>query len=116
MNPFKILQIRKMVKEARENPSKLAGEQVREALWGLLIVPIVVGVLVLGLFFIMGYTHLFGFTLGIFRFLFWLGLVPTLVSFLMFRKLIVSASKITVTQTKKVVDAVAVETRDEKGL
>ena len=116
MNPFKILQIRKMVKEARENPSKLAGEQVREMLWGLLIVPIVVGVLVLGLFFIMGYTHLFGFTLGIFRFLFWLGLVPSLIAFLMFRKLIVSASKISVRQTERVVEAVGQEVKDEKGI
>lgn len=116
MNPFKILQIRKMVKDARENPSKLAGEQVGEALWGLLIVPMIFGIIVLGLFFIMGYTHLFGFTLGIFRFLFWLGLVPSLITFLMFRKLIISASKISVSGTKRVVDAVAEDTTNEKGV
>lgn len=116
MNPFKILQIRKMVKEAKENPSKLAGEQVREALWGLLILPIISGVVILGLFFIMGYTHLFGFTLGIFRFLFWLGLIPSLLTFLMFRKLIVSASRMSASQTKRVVDAVATDTTDEKRI
>ncbi len=111
MNPFKILHIRKMIKEGRENPSRLAGEQTAEMMWGIVLVPIIICVLLLILFFIMGYTHLFGFSSGFFRFLFWFFLIPGIFVFGAIRKMIGLASRTTTTQAKKVVDAVATEVK-----
>jgi uncharacterized Tic20 family protein len=113
MNPFKILQIRKNIKEARSNPGQFAGEQAGELLWGILVIPIIIVALVLGLFFIVGYTDVFGFQLGFFKFLFWVALIVSFSVFSILRRIIKVASKITTKQTRRVVDAVVVE--DDKG-
>ncbi len=112
MNPFKILQVKKMIKEGREDPSKFAGGQVGEILWGLVIVPIIVGVVALGLFFIMGYTHLFGFQAGVFKFLFWIGLLPAIVVFLAVHKMIGGAGQGVSSGANKIIEAVARESSD----
>ncbi len=109
MNPFKILQIRKNIKDARANPSKFAGEQAGEMLRGIMIIPIIISVLGLGLFFIMGYTHIFGFQLGFFKLLFWLGLIVGFIFFSLVRRIIRATSRVTSNQTRRVIDAVVVE-------
>ncbi len=109
MNPFKLLQIRKNIKEARTNPGNFAGGQATELLWGILIIPIVIVVVVLGLFFIIGYTDVFGFQLGFFKFLFWVALIVSVTIFSVLRKVIKVASRIATKGTRRVVDAVTVK-------
>lgn len=113
MNPFKILQIRKNIKDARQNPSKFAGEQTKEVLWAVMIVPIVISLIGLILFFIMGYTELFGSQLGFFKFLFWLGFIVSFVFFLIIRRIISSVSSVSTSTTKRVIEAVVVESKEE---
>ncbi len=109
MNPFQILQIRKNIKDARANPSGFAGEQAKEILWGILIIPIIICILILGLFFIIGYTEVLGFQLGFFKFLFWIALIVSFSVFSLLRRLIRATSRVASSQTRKVVDAVVVE-------
>lgn len=116
MNPFKVLHIRKMVNEARANPSGLAGEQVREVLWGIVMIPLVISIVIIGLFFVIGYTDVLGFQLGFFKVLFWVALVVATAIFSVLRKIIVSIGRGASRATKSVVDAVASESRDEKGI
>lgn len=113
MNPFKILQIRKNIKEARENPSTFAGGQTKDFLWGIFLLPLVICILVLGLFFVLGYTELFGSHLGFFKFLFWVALIVSFLIFSLFRRIIGVASKIATKQTRRVVEAVVVEKGEE---
>lgn len=113
MNPFKILHIRKMVKEARTNPSGLAGEQVREVLWGIVMVPLVISIIIVALFYIAGYTDLFGFQLGFFKFLFWVAGIVGFVIFSTLRKIIRSIGRGASQGTKRVIDAVVIEKESE---
>ena len=117
MNPFKIFKIRKLVKDARENPSALAGEQVREVLWGIFIIPIIVCFLVVALFFFIGYTDILGFQIGFFKFLFWVSLVVGFTIFSVIRKIIKSVGRGASIGAKKVIDTVGQEsTSDEKRI
>ncbi len=112
MNPFKILHFRKMVNEARSNPSGLAGEQVREVLWGIVMIPLVLAFIIVGLFFIIGYTDVFGFQLGFFKFLFWVALIVGVSVFSLIRKIIFSIGRGASRGAKKVLDAVVVEDKE----
>lgn len=116
MNPFKILHIRKMVNDARSNPSGLAGEQVREVLWGIVMIPLVISIIIVALFYIVGYTDLFGFQLGFFKFLFWVAGIVGFIIFSTLRKIIRSIGRGASTGTKKVIDTFAKESVDEKGV
>ncbi len=116
MNPFKILKIRKTIKEARENPSALAGEEIRGVLWGLFVIPIIIGALVVVLFFLIGYTDVLGFTWGFFKILFWISLFVSLAIFSVVKKIIKAVGKGATVATKKVVDVVGQEVGDEKGV
>lgn len=53
---FNIFKLRKLYKEARENPGKVAGEELSGALLGLAIVPTILLGAVLLIFFILGFT------------------------------------------------------------
>lgn len=112
MNPFKILQIRKNIKDARENPSIFAGGQVKDFLWGVFVLPIIVCILILGIFFVIGFTDLFGFQIGFFKFLFWVALFMSFIFFSVIRRIIGSISKTTTKQTTKIIEAVVVEEKD----
>ncbi len=112
MNPFKILHFRKMVNEARSNPSGLAGEQVREVLWGIVMIPLVIAILIVGVFFIIGYTDILGFQFGFFKFLFWVALIVGATIFSLIRKIIFSIGRGASRGTKRVIDAVVVEGKD----
>ena len=67
---FQILKVRKMVKEGSENPGNFAGGQVADLLTGLFVVPIVIGVGVLILLFILSFTTLLGGPFGLAKFFF----------------------------------------------
>lgn len=107
---FKILHIKKLVKEARENPSALAGNEVGDALWGIVLIPLIIGIIGIILFFIMGYTSLFGFQFGFFKFLFWLSLIIGFIIFSIIRRLVKSVSKSTIIHTKSVLKTINLDT------
>lgn len=109
MNPFKIFKIRKLVKEARENPGKLAGEEIRGVLWGLFIIPIVIAILGLVLFFLVGYTQVLGFQIGFFKFLFWLALFVGLTIFTVLRRIVRAVGTKAQVGTSHVVEVVGKE-------
>lgn len=113
MNPFKILQIRKNIRDARANPSGFAGEQAGEVLWGILMIPIIICALVVGVFFVIGYTDVLGFQLGFFKFLFWVALIVSFTIFSLLRRLIRAASRTVSSGSKRVIDAVVVESENK---
>ncbi|MEI8175188.1 MAG: hypothetical protein WCG28_04535, partial [bacterium] len=57
---FEILQIRKTVNEARENPGKFAGGKVGDFFVNMLIVPSLILFVILSSFFILGFTTFLG--------------------------------------------------------
>ncbi len=71
---FKIFKIRKMVKEVSEDPGNLAKEEIGDFLKGMVLLPFVIAILGIILFFLAGYTDVFGKEIGFFKFLFWLAL------------------------------------------
>jgi len=103
---FKIFHIKKLVKEARENPSGLAGDEVSDVLWGIVLVPLIIAIIGIILFFIIGYTNLFGFQFGFFKFLFWLSLIVSFIIFSIIRRIVKSVSKSTVIHTKSVLKTI----------
>ncbi len=114
MNPFKILKIRKLVKDFKDSPSALAGGSAREVLWGILILPIVICLLGIILFFMIGYTNILGFQWGFFKFLFWVSLFVGLAIFSLIKRIIKSLGKGVSVATKKVIDATSKEIKDEE--
>ncbi len=116
MNPFKILKIRKTIKEARENPGALAGQEIRGVLWGLFVIPIIICALVVVLFFLIGYTEVLGFSWGFFKVLFWISLFVSLAIFSVVKKIIKTVGRGATVATKKVVEVVGEEVDNEKRL
>jgi hypothetical protein len=110
---FKIFHIKRIIQEARENPSKLAGNEVGDILWDIVLIPIIIGIAGILLFFIVGYTNWFGFHLGIFKFLFWLSLIVGVVIFSVIRQIVKSISKTTTIHTKSVIKTLDLETSKE---
>lgn len=106
---FQIFRIKKVIKEARENPSKFAGSELGDLLWGIVTIPIIIGVLGIILFFIIGYTHWFGFQFGFFKFLFWVALFVSLFIFFVIRKIIKSLRGQAVIHTKSIVKKLEIE-------
>ncbi len=100
---FKIFQLKKTLREVRENPSAFAGGQMREFLWGVFILPLLIVGGILILFFIMGYTDVFGFHYGIFKILFWITIVVAGIFLLMLRLSIRLLGKKTVGYTEKTI-------------
>ncbi len=111
---FRVFQIRKYIREAKENPSALAGNEVGDTLWGIVLVPLVIGIIGIILFFIIGYTNLFGFHLGFFKFLFWLSLIIGLIVFSVIRSLIKSVSRSTTIHTKSIIKTLDLENNNDK--
>ena len=56
---FKVFKIRKMIREAKENPGKFTAGEIRDFLLGSLIVPFILIIALLAVFFILGFTSLF---------------------------------------------------------
>jgi len=55
---FNIWKIRKLYKEAKENPGKVAGEELVGAMMGVVLLPVIIFGLVLALLFVLGFTPL----------------------------------------------------------
>ena len=79
---FKLLRIRKTVKEVRADAGGFVGEEVAGLLKGLLIIPVVLVLLALGLFFVLGFTTHLGGPMGFFKVLFVIGAFVTTTTFL----------------------------------
>lgn len=99
---FKIFKIRKSIKEIEESPSQFASSEVRDTLWGLILAPIIIIIIGVIIFFILGYTNLFGFHFGFFKFLFWLSLIVGLIIFSLSRTIINALGKKTMIHTKSI--------------
>lgn len=77
-----------MVKEARQDPGKFAAGEAAEFAIGLLVVPMVIVLCALALFFILGFTTLLGGPMGLFKVLFVLGFFVSLVIVLILRPVV----------------------------
>lgn len=110
---FEIFHINKIVKGIKENPGKLAGEEISDVLWGIVIIPLIIGGLGIILFFILGYTNLFGFHFWFFKFLFWMSLIIGIIIFSIIRKIFQSVSKKTMIHTESVIKTFTIEKEGE---
>ena len=105
---FRVLQIRNMAKEAKENPSKFASGQAGDLFLDVLILPAIITLLALATFFILGFTSFPSFLGGpyfFFKLLFFLLLAGVLFILYFLRKiykLIKSITKNVVERTIKV--------------
>lgn len=55
---FNIFKIRRLYKEAKENPGKVAGEELSGTLMRLVLIPAIIFGAILALFFMLGFTTL----------------------------------------------------------
>ncbi len=85
---FRFLKIRKMIQEARQDPGKLAGDETKDMILGILILPAIGIFLWLALMFILGFTTLLGGPMGFFKFVFIVSVVGTVVLVSIVRKLL----------------------------
>ncbi|MDQ5954583.1 MAG: hypothetical protein QG583_511 [Patescibacteria group bacterium] len=102
---FRVLKIKNMVRDARENPGNFASSQVGDLFMGMFIMPIISAVLLLGGLFILGFTEILGGPYSFFRFFFWLSIFCMFFFFYILRKmykLVKSTTKGAVDQTIKV--------------
>lgn len=97
---FKIFTIRKMVKDAQENPGEFAGGEIQDFLIGMLIVPVLIVVLLIGFFFIVGFTTVVGGPFMIGKIFFYILLISGTLTSIVLWKIIAFAKRI----TKKTVD------------
>ncbi len=96
-----------MLQDIRKDPGKFGAEEVRDMLIGMILVPMVVIGLGLILFFILGYTEIFGRAIGFFKVLFWIGIIVSASLLLIVRKLIMWIMRITKQTTNTVIHEVA---------
>ncbi len=71
---FQILEIRKMASEAKANPGKFASGQAGSMFLDLLVIPAIITLVPLGIFFLFGFTSFLGGPYLFFRVLFFLTL------------------------------------------
>lgn len=99
---FKLLKLRKNVKEVRKDPGGFAaGEAAGAVIETVLLVPGLIALFGLVLFFILGFTTLLGGPMGFFKFLFIFGVFVLLVIIAMLRPII----RLLKRGTKRAVDA-----------
>lgn len=110
---FEIFHIKKILKGAQENPSALAGNEVGDILWGIILIPLIIGIIGIILFFILGYTNWFGFHFGFFKFLFWVSLVVGFIIFSIIKSTVASVSRSTTIHTKSVMKTLDIENEEE---
>ncbi len=86
---FKLLKIRKATKEIKQDAGGfVAGEVAETVIEGLLLIPGLIALGALVLFFILGFTTLLGGPMGFFKFLFILSVVVLLSIIAMLRPII----------------------------
>jgi uncharacterized membrane protein (DUF373 family) len=76
-----------MVRDANRDPGHLAAGMVGDVFVGMFLLPVVLTVVFLGLFFVLGYTHLLGGPFGFFRFLFVVSIIGGFLFFFILYKL-----------------------------
>ncbi|MCX6720096.1 MAG: hypothetical protein NTV36_03270 [Candidatus Staskawiczbacteria bacterium] len=111
---FKILQIRKMASEAKDNPGKFAGGKAGEFFVDMLVMPTLILFVVLCSFFILGFTTFLGGPYVFFKVLFillFLCVVCVLYFLRKIYKFIKSITENVVTSTLKV-ESTIVEERE----
>ena len=101
---LQIFTIGKTIKELKSNPGGFAGEQTRDVIIGVILLPLIIIVLGLAFLFILGFTKLLGGPYLFFKFVFFLGLIITLVSSFFIYKLTSFLRR----TTKKIVDETVV--------
>ena len=84
---FKILQIKKDIKDARQNPASFGLGKGGELFLGIIIIPLIIYASVVVLLFLSGYTSTFGFESSLARVIFWILLVPGVASSFLFFKI-----------------------------
>ncbi len=104
---FQLFKTKKMIQELRANPGAFGAGEVRDMLIGLILGPVIVAGIGLILFFILGCTDLFGHAMGFFRVLFWISLFISVAIFMIIRKIILFAMRLTKKTTDKVIHEVA---------
>ena len=77
-----------MVKEARRDPGGFVGGEVAEAAMGLIMIPIVIALAGLILFFILGFTTLLGGPMLFFKILFVIGVFVSLILYMIIRPIL----------------------------
>jgi hypothetical protein len=68
-----------MVKEAKENPGNFAGSQARDAILGIVILPLIIVILGLAFLFALAFTKFLGGPYIFFKIIFFIGLVSSFV-------------------------------------
>lgn len=76
---FGIFKTYKDIKNGVADPTGFGQDALLEVLKTPLIIFTIIGFLVLGLFYILGFTELIFSSLGFFKFLFWVSLIPFLI-------------------------------------
>jgi hypothetical protein len=102
---FAIFKTYKDIKSGVKDPTGFGQEALLEVIKAPLILFTILGILALGLFFILGFTEIIFSSLGFFRFLFWISLVL----FLIFQIVIWSIYK----SVKRIVERVKNRVDDE---
>lgn len=104
---FKIIQLMNKLRKGTNDPRGFAQEEANDAVFGVFFVPFIMNIVFSALFFIVGYTHLFGFSWWIGKLLFVIsifGLITLFSLFRMVRKMVKTTmikAKITVVSPEK---------------
>lgn len=105
---FRVLKIKNMVRDARENPGHFAGGEIGDLFMGIFIMPIISAILLLGGLFVLGFTTLLGGPYSFFRFFFWISIFCVFFFFYLLQKMY----KLVKNTTKNAVDkTIKVESR-----
>ncbi len=103
---FQVFKIQKLIREGKENPSKLAGEETGDIIKGIFILPLIlVGTSAL-VSFLLGYTTvIFGLgPFGFFKFLFWVLVIIKIGLYVLMRKIARVSRTITEKTTHNIID------------
>ena len=71
---FRIIQLRKMARDAKEDPAKFMAEEASSFFTGLFVLPIISAILLLAILIVFAFTSWLGGPYGFFKFLFFLSL------------------------------------------
>lgn len=82
---FKIIQLMNKLRKGTNDPRGFAREETNDAILGVFIVPFIMNILFSALFFIVGYTNLFGFSWWIGKLLFVFSLFGIMTLFFLFK-------------------------------
>ena len=112
---FRLFRIRKTVREVQKDAGGFAGDEVVGLFAGLLMIPVLLVLGALILFFLLGFTTLIGGPFGLFKVLFIVGAFVSFFIFIILRPIVLFFKK----GTKRVVDqgikTVRNEFADRKG-